>query len=225
MRFIIVPGLDGSDHNHWQSSWESDWLPNATRITPASWTNPDRDDWTAAIDAAIALTEEPAVLIAHSLGCLAVAHWLTKVGSPNVRGAFLVAPPDQLAPTFPGGLLPTFTNLRATPLPVPTLLIASDNDPYCAIDAAARLATDWEVPLITTGSHGHLNSDSNLGLWPHGQQLLTSFLAGLGLGGLFLTASLPSVGSVNQERISHVEVESASPEPRDPAPPVADRAS
>ena len=81
MRFIVVPGLDGSDHNHWQSTWESDWLPNATRIAPASWTNPDRDDWTTAISDAIALADEPVVLIAHSLGCLASAHWLTTAGA------------------------------------------------------------------------------------------------------------------------------------------------
>ena len=71
MRFIIVPGLDGSDHNHWQSTWESDWLPATTRITPASWTQPDLDDWTAAISSAIDLADEPVVLVTHSLGCLA----------------------------------------------------------------------------------------------------------------------------------------------------------
>jgi predicted alpha/beta hydrolase family esterase len=182
VRFIIVPGLDGSDHNHWQSTWESDWLSDATRIAPASWTKPDLDDWTTAIGSAIDLSDEPAVLITHSLGCLATAHWLTTVGSPTVRGAFLVAPPDQLAPTFPVDLLPSFIDLRATRLPVPALLVASDNDPYCTVEAATRLAAGWEVPLITTGSHGHLNSDSDLGLWPHGQQLVTSFLAGLGTG-------------------------------------------
>ena len=179
MRFIIVPGLDDSDHHHWQSAWESSWLPNATRITPTSWTHPDRDDWIAAISDAVALTDEPVVLVAHSLGCHAVAQWLSTAGSPTVRGAFLVAPPDPLAPTFPVDLLPTFTNLRAAALPVPGLLIVSDNDPYCTIDAATRLATDWDIPLITTGCHGHLNSDSNLGRWPQGQHLLTSFLAGL----------------------------------------------
>lgn len=179
MRFIIVPGLDGSDHMHWQSVWESAWLPGATRIAPASWTTPDLDDWTAAISAAVDLADEPAVLIAHSLGCHAVAHWLTTVGSPTVRGAFLVAPPDQLAPTFPVDRLSTFTDLRATPLPVPAVLIASDNDPYCTVAAAGELAAGWEVPLITTGNDGHLNSDSNLGHWPRGQELFTSYLAGL----------------------------------------------
>jgi predicted alpha/beta hydrolase family esterase len=179
VRFIVVPGLDGSDQNHWQSTWEADWLTTTTRITPASWTHPDRDDWTAAISDAIGFADEPVVLIAHSLGCLAVAHWLTTVGSPTVRGAFLVAPPDQLAPTFPVDQIPTFTDQRATRLPVPGVLVASDNDPYCTIDAATRLATGWQIPLITTGSHGHLNSDSNLGAWPYGQALFTSFLAGL----------------------------------------------
>ncbi|MGW1343790.1 RBBP9/YdeN family alpha/beta hydrolase [Kribbella sp. NPDC002412] len=220
MRFIIVPGLNGSDHNHWQSVWESTWLPGATRIAPASWTTPDLPDWTKAITDA--LTPEPTVLIAHSLGCHAAAHYLTEEtelspvaatnpllpqpdgptrvrpsahlsspadGSPPstvrshqsaVRGVFLVAPPDPTAPTFPADLLPTFTDLTPSPLPVPAVLIASDNDPYCTVDAAARLATAWGVPLIVTGSHGHLNSDSNLGSWPQGQQLLTSFLAGLG---------------------------------------------
>ena len=77
MHFIIIPGLDGSDHNHWQSRWEADWLTDATRIAPASWTHPDLDDWTAAIDRAVRRRpDDDVVLITHSLGCLAAAHWL-----------------------------------------------------------------------------------------------------------------------------------------------------
>lgn len=178
MRFIIVPGLDGSDPDHWQSTWQAQWLPNTTRIAPASWTAPDLPDWTNAITNA--LTPEPTVLITHSLGCHAATHYVAANPRSAVRGVFLVAPPDPLAPTFPTDLLPTFTGLTPSPLPVPAVLIASDNDPWCTVDAATRLATAWEVPLIVTGSHGHLNSDSNLGLWPQGQQLLISFLAGLG---------------------------------------------
>ena len=176
MHFIIIPGLDGSDHNHWQSRWEADWLTDATRIAPASWTHPDLDDWTAAIDRAVlSRPDDDVVLITHSLGCLAAAHWLTT--SPRtVRGVFLVAPPDQLAPTFPTALLPTFASIDHAPLGLPAVLIVSEDDPYCTVDAADRLATAWAVPLITTGRHGHLNSDSDLGLWPVGQQLLTSFL-------------------------------------------------
>jgi predicted alpha/beta hydrolase family esterase len=182
MRFVIVPGLDGSDDRHWQSRWETDWLPSPVRIQPSSWTTPDLDDWSRAITTAVP-AEGDVVFIAHSLGCLAVAHWLT-TGSPlvtAVRGAFLVAPPDQLASTFPTTRLPTFASLPASPLGLPGVLVASDNDPYCTVEAATRLATCWEVPLVATGRHGHLNSESDLDVWPSGQRLLTSFLAGLGV--------------------------------------------
>jgi predicted alpha/beta hydrolase family esterase len=190
MHFIIVPGLDGSDHNHWQSRWESDWLPHATRIAPASWTHPDLDDWTAAIDQAVKeCASDDVVLITHSLGCLAASHYLTTsvrpaAEFPSVRGVFLVAPPDRLAPTFPTSLLPIFTAIDPAPLGLPAVLVVSEDDPYCTVEAAARLATGWAVPLVTTGRQGHINSDSDLGLWPLGQGLLTSFLAGLSVSAL-----------------------------------------
>ncbi|MEV0802780.1 alpha/beta hydrolase [Kribbella sp. NPDC050281] len=182
MHFIIVPGLNGSDHNHWQSAWESAWLANSTRIAPASWTHPDRDDWTAAIDHAVRQhADDDVVLVTHSLGCYAAAHWLTTSAAPHVRGVFMVAPPDQRAPSFPITLLPTFAGLEPSPLRLPAVLVASDDDPYCTVEAAARLAVNWTVPLVTTGRQGHINSDSDLGLWPLGQRLLTTFVAGLGL--------------------------------------------
>jgi serine hydrolase len=181
MTFVIVPGLDGSDEHHWQSVWESSWLPSAICIEPSSWTTPDLDDWSKAITTAVDRAGSDVVFIAHSLGCLAVAHWLTSVRTNAVRGAFLVAPPDQLAPTFPKALLPTFNSLPATPLNLPAVLVASDNDPYCTVQAASRLATDWVIPLITTGLQGHINSDSDLGPWLDGQALLTAFLSGLGM--------------------------------------------
>ena len=77
MQHIIVPGWNGSGASHWQSVWESGWLPDAIRIEPASWDHPDRDDWTAAIERAVQKADDEVVLITHSLGCFAVAHWLT----------------------------------------------------------------------------------------------------------------------------------------------------
>jgi uncharacterized protein len=44
MLFVIVPGIDGSDEQHWQSIWEAEWGPTATRIAVASWTAPDLGD-------------------------------------------------------------------------------------------------------------------------------------------------------------------------------------
>jgi predicted alpha/beta hydrolase family esterase len=185
MQHIIVPGWNGSDARHWQSVWESGWLPEAIRIEPASWTHPDRDDWTAAIERAVQKADDEVVLITHSLGCFAAVHWLssTPYAEPGraVRGVFLVAPPDQQAETFPADVLATFVEPNPVAIGLPAVLLASEDDPYCTVDAAARMAGEWQVPLITTGKDGHLNSDSNLGPWPLGQNLLTAFKAGLGL--------------------------------------------
>lgn len=180
MTFVIIPGLDGSGEQHWQSRWEAEWLPSSVRIEPSSWTAPDLADWSDAITRAVARATSPVTFITHSLGCHALAHWLTVQPSGTVRGAFLVAPPDPLAPTFPADLIPTFTRIPTAPLGVPAVLLASDDDPYCTLDAATRIATGWSVPLVSLGSLGHINSLSDLGLWPEGQRLLTSFLAGLG---------------------------------------------
>ncbi|TCO39019.1 hypothetical protein EV646_11961 [Kribbella antiqua] len=183
MTFVIVPGLDGSDEHHWQSIWQTAWLPDAIRFEPTSWTAPDLDDWCQAITTAVAKATSPVTFITHSLGCHALAHWLTTTAPrpTSVRGAFLVAPPDPTAPTFPADRLPTFTSLPTAPINLPAVLIASDNDPYCTVNAAARLATAWSIPLITTGPQGHINSASNLNTWPLGQSLLTAFLAGQSL--------------------------------------------
>ncbi|WP_328998445.1 alpha/beta hydrolase [Kribbella sp. NBC_00709] len=191
MTFIIIPGLDGSDAHHWQSRWEHEWLAPAVRIEPSSWSAPDLTDWSAAITRAVNSTTGDITFITHSLGCHALTHWLahsptlSPVASPaespaaaRIRGAFLVGPPDPEAPTFPVDRLPTFASLPAVALTIPSVLIASTNDPYCTIEAATHLAKTWATPLIPLDNLGHINSDSNLGQWPQGQHLLTAFLAG-----------------------------------------------
>jgi predicted alpha/beta hydrolase family esterase len=180
MTFVIIPGLDGSDELHWQSRWSDEWLPDAVRIQPASWSDPDLADWSLAITRAVESAVDDIVFVTHSLGCHAVAHWLAGTRTARIRGAFLVAPPDPLAPTFPVDRLPTFTSLPAVGLTVPSVLIASTDDPYCGVAGAARLAEAWATPLIAVDELGHINSDSNLGLWPQGQALFTAFLAGTG---------------------------------------------
>ncbi|WP_350277382.1 alpha/beta hydrolase [Kribbella sp. HUAS MG21] len=175
MTFVIIPGLDGSDEQHWQSAWEAS-LP-AVRIRPSSWSAPDLADWSDAITRAVDGAGD-IVFITHSLGCHALAHWMTTSRASSVVGAFLVAPPDPLAPTFPVDRIPSFAALPAVALGVPAVLIASTDDPYCSVDAAARLADAWQASLITLDHLGHINSDSDLGPWTTGRQLLTAFLAG-----------------------------------------------
>jgi hypothetical protein len=174
MHFVIVPGINGSDQNHWQSVWETEW--GAPRLTPSSWDEPDLDDWCAALDR---LVVPGSVLVAHSLGCLAATTWVTRSARPGVLGLFLVAPPDNTRPDFPPEAA-TFTGLPLSPVDVPGLVVHSEDDPYCTPEASIALAKAWRLPHVSAGHTGHINSASGLGGWDFGRALLTAFTAGLG---------------------------------------------
>ncbi|MFI6732775.1 RBBP9/YdeN family alpha/beta hydrolase [Nonomuraea sp. NPDC050451] len=177
MRYVIIPGINGSDEHHWQTLWQAEWGACASRISPSSWDEPELDDWCRAIDRAV--DEHPSadvVLVAHSLGCLAAACWVAR-HQPDIRGVLLVAPPDNTGPNFPAEA-PTFATVDATPLHVPGLVISSDDDPYCSAEVALRLAADWGLQHVGVGLAGHINSASRLGRWDSGHALLTAFTAG-----------------------------------------------
>ncbi|OII40615.1 hypothetical protein BIV02_08005 [Curtobacterium sp. MMLR14_014] len=201
--WVIVPGIWNSDPDHWQSVWEREQQderdehdendehiqhdhrpqqPAAVRIAPTSWSDPDPDDWRAAISEAVASCPEPPVLIAHSLGVLAVADWLaTTADAPAlVAGAFLVAPPDPLGDTFPDEAS-GFVAPRPVPPAqrVPTRLVVSDDDPYCSADRALVFAEAMGADVVRVGALGHVNVASGVGDWPAGRELLRAFEDGL----------------------------------------------
>jgi hypothetical protein len=173
-----VPGIYGSDERHWQSLWRKS-QPGATRIRPASWDEPELNDWLAALGRAIESKAEPQLIVAHSLGCLLVAFWALRFPARKIRGAFLAAPPDPENRNFPPAAS-SFQHPPTSPLPFPALVVASTNDPYCEIDAANRLARRWGAGFVNVGAVGHINSDSGLDDWPEGMRLLEAFRAGLG---------------------------------------------
>lgn len=78
MQFVIVPGIYGSDEQHWQSIWEADWGPAATRIAVASWDSPELDDWVGAIERAVRMAHTPGVVApAGDVGLLHIG-WPTE---------------------------------------------------------------------------------------------------------------------------------------------------
>jgi uncharacterized protein len=178
MRIVTVPGIDGSDEVHWQSHWEASLGSAARRIAPSSWSKPDLADWSGAISQAVTDAEDDVVLVAHSLGCLAVTHWLPQAVD-RVGGVFLVAPPDPTGPNFPAAAAPSFASVDLDAVGTPGLVVTSDDDPYCDPSSAARLCNGWELPRISLANQGHLNSTSGLGSWETGWNLLTAFTAGL----------------------------------------------
>ena len=177
MHFVIIPGIDNSDQAHWQSIWETEWGASASRIDVASWERPELEDWCLAIARAVRKAGPSAVLVAHSLGCLAATRWAA--GDPSAsRGLFLVCPPDPLGPSFPRELA-SFAAVGAQPVQTPGLVVSSSNDQFCTPELAEQLAQGWELPLISVGPLGHINSASGLGRWEDGRALLTAFTAGL----------------------------------------------
>lgn len=181
MRYVTVPGYGGSGAEHWQTHWERD-LP-ATRFRPASWDEPDARDWVDALERAVEGGEGPVVLVAHSLGCLAVASWLAGRGPDEVAAALLVAVPDPAGPEFPaaatvGGFR---TVRRRLPVPVPVTVVVSDDDPYAAPAWVRDLAVVWGATAVGIGPAGHMNGASGLGAWPAGREILREATAGAGL--------------------------------------------
>jgi len=173
---LIVPGYTNSGPGHWQSLWEAA-MPTARRVQMPSWEHPRRIEWAAALDEAIARagdTGETPLLVAHSLGCLAVVHWALDGGQP-VHGALLVAPPDVERPDTLE-ILRDFAPIPRFGLPFPSRVVASSDDPYVSIDRARAFAEAWGSDFTDLGPRGHVNTASGFGEWPRGEALLADLL-------------------------------------------------
>lgn len=178
---ITLPGIGGSGEAHWQTHWEQA-DSRFSRFVPSSWDAPDRDDWIAALDRAVASSLAPPLLVAHSLACLLVAQWAaaTPSAGERVRGALLVAVPDPEGEAFPRVEAATFVDVPPARLPFPALVVASTDDPYGSVGYARARADAWGAGFVSVGPRGHINGSSGLGAWPEGAALLAAFEAGLG---------------------------------------------
>lgn len=168
-RYLFIPGWGGSGPDHWQSHWERE-LPDATRVEMPDWDAPRRADWIRTLDHAIRASTEPPVLIAHSLGCVAVAWWAGVSPCP-VRGALLVAPADLDREDSPPPLR-EFRPLPRAPLPFSSHVVASDDDPYASLARVRQIAQDWGSTLTVLAGAGHINTASGYGPWSEGRLLL-----------------------------------------------------
>jgi uncharacterized protein len=144
-------------------------------VEQADWEAPDPTSWVAAIDAAVAAAPGPPILVAHSLGALAVVLWAAVAQRP-AAGAFLVAPPDVERTDTPPPLR-GFGPVPRRRLPFPALVVASRDDPYLAWDRALDLAAAWGAQLLDAGAAGHVNTAAGYGAWPAGERLLARFVA------------------------------------------------
>jgi serine hydrolase len=166
---LILPGLYNSGPEHWQSRWEAA-HPEFHRVEQDDWERPACDDWIARLDGAV-LARPGAVLVAHSSACALVVHWAGGRPAGRIRGALLVGPSDPEAPSYPEG--PTgFAPMPLQKLPFPCVVVASRNDPYVTLGRARQFAEAWGGRLVDVGEAGNINSQSGLGEWAFGFELL-----------------------------------------------------
>lgn len=87
---LVVPGLRGSGPLHWQTLWQRR-FPQFLRVQQDDWGAPDLDRWARRIVETALELDEPALVVAHSFGCLAAVRAET-FQSNLIAGALLVAP-------------------------------------------------------------------------------------------------------------------------------------
>ena len=173
---LFVPGLRDYVADHWQTLLQAR-VENAVCVPRLGKENLILDAWVDVLDHAYRAIQGPVVLVAHSAGVIMVAHWAQRLRR-RVDGALLAAPPDFESP-LPAGY-PTMQALAENgwlpvprePLPFPSIVAASLNDPLGSLDRVAALAQAWGSDVINAGPVGHLNPASGFGEWTQGAVLL-----------------------------------------------------
>lgn len=167
-RILVQPGWRNSGPKHWQSVWEQE-FPGIERIAQRNWDHPVAGDWVHGVHTAVEAAPGRIILVAHSLGCIAQAHWAAvhRRQARRIAGALLVAPADparaELAEAIQG-----FLPLPQARLPYPSIVVASDNDPVCTLERAQWLGQLWGSSLTVLPDAGHINVDAGFGHWPAG---------------------------------------------------------
>ena len=168
-RVLTLPGLSSSGPQHWQSLWEARY--GFTRVEQDDWEHPSKSGWLKRLEQVLEAEPEPVVLAAHSLGCALVAHVAKRVPE-KVAGALLVAPADVDDAERTPEITRSFAPLPTKPLEFPATVVASRDDPFMAFERAAYFADRWQARFVDAGAKGHINTESQLGEWPEGYELL-----------------------------------------------------
>jgi len=171
---LILPGWQGSAAQHWQSLWQAQL--GYRRVEQHDWLRPLRGDWIARLEDVVLSLDAPAVLVAHSLGCMLAAAWAAHSRNTHrVKAALLVAPADVTQEAL-RPVLASWSPIPLQTLPFKSTLVASRDDPYCSVERAQTFAQAWGANLVDAGALGHINADSGLGAWPHGLVLLNELI-------------------------------------------------
>jgi uncharacterized protein len=179
---LVIPGYEGSGPVHWQSRMVGK-LSTARIVDQPDWLHSSQALALEQIVKAVSEATRPIVFVAHSLGNILVAQavpQLTATGfMDRVKGAYLVAVPTASALSALAEIDPAFADIPRDPLPFPSVLVASSNDPYATLEDAADISAAWGSKLIEAGEQGHINTASGHGPWPEGMMSFAGFLSRL----------------------------------------------
>ncbi len=170
---LIIPGLRDHVADHWQTLLHVRLAGQGRKVrsvAPMGRANLDCASRVEAIEREMLAIEGAVVAVAHSGGCVALAHW-ARMWKGRVWGALLATPPDfeeampagypRLDELHAGGWLP----VPRRHLPFPSIVAASRNDPLGRYERVAELAHDWGSRLVDLGEVGHLNPEFGFGTW------------------------------------------------------------
>ena len=178
---LFVPGLRDHVADHWQTLLAQE-LEGAHTVPPLEQDKLSLAARVEALDRSLRAIEGPVILVAHSAGCLIAVHWAQR-RSRRIEAALLATPPDIETP-LPAGY-PTPEQLQSggwlpvprEPLPFPSLVATSTNDPLGALDRVSGLARAWGSRQVDLGAVGHLNPASGYGPWPAARSLIAQLQA------------------------------------------------
>ena len=176
---VIVPGVGGSEHDHWQS-WLQRQLKSCSRVQQQDWNKPVLHEWVEQFIKTVQAIQEPIQIVAHSFGCLTTVAALAQHPELNqkIKNLVLVAPAnparfgdDGFARESQNDYQQYFHQLK---LQVPTQMIISENDPWLNFQDALQLAKAWKIRPKNLGQVGHINVASGFGPFPEIYDFLIS---------------------------------------------------
>ncbi|MFG4001593.1 RBBP9/YdeN family alpha/beta hydrolase [Flavobacterium aquidurense] len=174
-QLLIIPGLGNSGEKHWQTFWHEK-FKNSIRLVQDNWDEPVREEWLKRLNEEVAKLHQPTILVAHSLAVSLVLHWAATNTNKNIVGALLVAPADVDSPEHTPESIRNFSPMPIYKLPFPSIVVASENDPYASFERKQYFAKEWGSNFVNIGQQGHINSDSDLKYWEEGQLILQQLI-------------------------------------------------
>jgi predicted alpha/beta hydrolase family esterase len=180
-RAFIIHGYQGYPAEAWLPWLKVKLEERGYKVCLPAMPHPDQPtipEWISFITDLVGTPDPSTVIIAHSLGCVAVLHYLEKLGksSLSVGGTVLVAGrfPTGMAPAdaekkIEGDeILKPWLTSRVDPKWVKSAagkctVILSDNDPYVSIEEArVSFQGNLTADVIIEHGKGHFNEDDKI---------------------------------------------------------------